>query len=391
MRLLALVLSAIFATGALAAETQPKPKAPSSAPAITVVSVRTETITSRVKGSGIVEPVEQVFVQPQIEGQAIETLAVDIGADVTAGQTLATLSISALTLQKSQLEASRASAEASIAQADAQIAEARASANEAQRQADRATTLSGKGIAAKSTADQAKANAESASARLLAAEQGRKAAEAQVKVIDAQIADIDLKLARTDIKAPVGGRVVERNVMMGGIASAAGKPMFVIVRDGKLELRAEIAEQDVMRLKEGQAATLKVNGMDQPVSGMVTMVEPTVSPTTRLGKARISIDANANIRWGVFVDADIVTETKQALVLPLSAVGISNGGASVLLVRDGRVAETKVVTGIVEGEMVEIISGVSEGDVVVAKAGAFVRDGDRINPVMIEARQTASN
>ncbi len=386
------ILALLVPLPATAASAPEKPKATTAqAPAITVVAAKQATITDRVKASGTIEPVEQVFIQPQIEGQAIDALNVDVGADVKQGEVMARLSQSSLLLQKSQLEASRASADAAIAQSEAQILEAKAAADEAVRQRDRAKTLAAKGIAAKSNSDQANASAEGAMARLNAAEQGQKSAQAQLKVIDAQIADIDLKLSRTDVKAPFAGRVVERNVMVGGIASAAGKPMFMLVRDGLLELRAEVAEQDMMRLAEGQKAKLRIAGMAEPIDGRVRLVEPIVSPTTRLGKVRISISTTANIRWGVFAEADIITNSKESVVLPMSAVGIGTSGSTVLLEKDGRVTETKVSIGIVEGEMVEIISGLKAGDVVVAKAGAFVRDGDRINPVMVNASSTVSN
>jgi HlyD family secretion protein len=178
---------------------------------------------------------------------------------------------------------------------------------------------------------------------------------------------------------------------VGGIASAAGKPMFMLVRDGELELRAEIAEQDVLRLAPGQKATLQVAGMDKRLSGTVRLVEPTVSTTTRLGRVRIQIDDPQMVRWGMFADVNIVTQSKDAVVLPVSAIGINAQGTTALKVVGDQVEEVQVETGIREGNKVEIVSGITGGDVVVAKAGAFVRNGDRINPVMIDAVANASN
>jgi HlyD family secretion protein len=387
----AMALSLALGTPAIAEDAAAPAKPAPTLPAISVTTAVQQTLTDRVLASGIIEPVEQVSVQPQIEGQAIQTLSVDVGAQVKEGDVLATLSTSALQLQRSQLEATRASAVAAIAQADALQAEAQAAYEETVRVSERATSLSKKGISAKATADQASSNAEVAQARVNSAMQARKSAEAQVNVIDAQIADIDLKLARTEIRAPVSGQVVERNAMVGGIASAAGKPMFMLVRDGELELRAEIAEQDVLRLAPGQKATLQVAGMDKRLSGTVRLVEPTVSTTTRLGRVRIQIDDPQMVRWGMFADVNIVTQSKDAVVLPVSAIGINAQGTTALKVVGDQVEEVQVETGIREGNKVEIVSGITGGDVVVAKAGAFVRNGDRINPVMIDAIANASN
>ena len=397
-RILAAVLWAVLAGGtigagpAYAAEAPGAKKAPGpTLPAISVVAAVTGAITERVLASGTVEPAEQVFVQPQIEAQAIETLEVEVGAIVKEGDLLARLSSASLILLKSQLSASRAAAEAGIAQGEAQMAEAQAGADEALRVRDRAKTLASKGISAKASVDQAQASSDSAKARVASAMQGRKSAEAQLKVVDAQIADVDLKLARTEIRAPVSGMVAERNVMIGGIASAAGKPMFVLVRDGLLELWAEVAEQDVLRLKPGQKASLKVAGMKEFLTGKVRMVEPVVSPETRLGRVRILIDNAADVRWGVFIDAEIISQQKTAILLPISAVGISTSGATALKVVDGKVSEIAIVTGIKEGNLIEVVTGIDNGDLVVAKAGAFVRDGDRINPVLIDSVTNVSN
>lgn len=382
----------IGAGPANAAEAPAAKKAPGpTLPAISVVAAVTGAITERILASGTVEPAEQVFVQPQIEAQAIETLEVEVGALVKEGDVLARLSSASLILLKSQLSASRAAAEAGIAQSEAQMAEAQAGADEALRVRDRVKTLASEGISAKASVDQAQASSDSAKARVASAMQGRKSAEAQLKVVDAQIADVDLKLARTEIRAPVSGMVAERNVMIGAIASAAGKPMFVLVRDGLLELWAEVAEQDVLRLKPGQQASLKVAGMKEVLTGKVRMVEPVVSPETRLGRVRILIDNAADVRWGVFIDAEIISQQKTAILLPISAVGISTAGATALKVVDGKVVEIAIVTGIREGNLIEVMSGIDNGDLVVAKAGAFVRDGDRINPVLIEPVANVSN
>jgi HlyD family secretion protein len=388
----AIALATMLAGPAQAASEPPatKPAGP-ALPAITVTKAVRTTITDRVLASGMIEPVEQIFVQPQIEGQAIDTLEVDVGVWVEAGQILARLSPSSMQLQKSQLEASLASAESAIAQSNALRAEAQAAAEEAERIRTRQVTLQGKGIASVSSAEQADSNATVARSRVIAADHAKSAAEAQRKVIEAQIEDVDLKLARTEVKAPFAGTVVEKNAMVGSIASASGKPIFVLVRDGLLELRADVAEQDVMRLREGQPAALRVTGINRLLTGKVRLVEPTVNASTRLGRVRIAVEEQAEVRWGMFVDADITAEQRQAIVIPLSAVGMRDGRAFVLKLGDDRVAETEVKLGSREGGNVEIVSGLEAGDVVVAKAGAFVRDGDRINPVLVETIAKVTN
>ncbi|MFN6976747.1 MAG: efflux RND transporter periplasmic adaptor subunit [Gemmobacter sp.] len=352
-------------------------------PAITVTAAARATMRDRVIAAGTIAPVERVSVTPKVEGQPIDRLMADLGDRVTEGQVLAQLSDTALTLQKSQLLASRASALAAIAQAEATRTEAEAAAGEAIRVRDRQAELLARGVGTQAGADQSRAAAISAEARVKVAEQALAAAQAQLAVVDAQLAVADLNLSRTQVIAPVGGEIVERNAMLGAMASAAGQPMFVIVRDGLLELRADVAETDLLRLAVGQRAMLSVVGLDAPIPGLVRLVEPAVDTQTRLGRVRIAIEEPAQVRSGLFAQADILVAEREAVAVPITAISSDARGAAVFKVApDGAVTRTTVVTGIRDGSLVEIIEGLAEGELVVARAGAFVRDGDRINPVV---------
>jgi len=354
-------------------------------PAITVAPVTQARIVDRVLATGLVEPAERVDIAPQIEGRAVDALFADIGDRVAEGAVLARLSDDALILQQSQLVASRASAEATVAQAGASVADARATAAEAERVADRTANLRARGTATQAALDQATAAATSARARLAAAEQGLAVATAQLAVIDAQIGDVDLRLRRTQIAAPVAGIVLERNARQGAIASAAGAPMFVLARDGAMELHADVAEADLARLVPGQAVTVRAAGLADPLAGSVRLVEPTVDRATRLGRVRIALPDAAGLRPGLFAEAEIVVAEDDALAVPVTAVA----QGSVLRVDAGGVVERVAVeTGVRDGGLVAIRGGLAAGDRIVARAGAFVRPGDRVRPV---AAQPVSN
>jgi HlyD family secretion protein len=158
--------------------------------------------------------------------------------------------------------------------------------------------------------------------------------------------------------------------------------MFVITRDGALELRADISESDVLRLAPGQTALLRAVGMVEPLEGTVRLVEPTIDTMTRLGQARISVaDADA-LRPGMFAEAEIVVDDHEGLAVPITALGSSAEGNTVMRVREGLVERVQVTTGIRDGGMIEITAGLQAGDLVVTKAAAFVRPGDRVNPVL---------
>jgi HlyD family secretion protein len=382
--LAAMSLSAVQpARAADAAEAAAPPAA--SLPAISVAPVVRQTVSDWVMASGLVQPMERVLVQPLIEGQPIESLEADVGDRVEAGQVLARLSDSTLNLQMSQFMASLAAAEATIAQAQAQFLEAEATADEATRVNQRTAQLRAQGSASQAAADTAAATAASATARVSVALQGLEAAKAQKALVEAQIDNLILQLERTEVRAPVAGDVVARDAMVGAIASAAGNPMFTLIRDSKLEVHADVSERYVLRLAPGQTATLRAVGISEPLTGTVRMVQPTIDPVTRQGQVRIAIDSPAEVKMGMFIDAAIMAAARDALAVPVTAVGASDEGATVMKVTDGVVSRVPVSLGIREGAMIEVLSGLSEGDLVVTKAAAFVRDGDRINPVTASA------
>ena len=350
-------------------------------PSITVTTVSVRQMRDRVIASGLVGPVEEVQVQPLIEGQPLEQLLVDVGDIVTEGQVLAVLSRTTLDLQRTESVASLAASKATIAQAEAQLVEAEASANEAQRVSGRTAKLRVGGSASQAAADTANANAVSATARVTVARQSLQAANAQLALSEAQLKNVDLQLSRTEVKAPVAGKVVERNAKLGGIATAQGLAMFVIVRDGALELRADIAEADLLRLKAGQTATLRAVGVSDRLTGTVRLVEPVIDTVTRLGRARIAVDAPETLRSGMFVEAEILVVERETVAVPVTAVSADAKGATVMRIKDGTAARVEVTTGIRDGSFIEILQGLVAGDTVVTKAGAFVRSGDKINPV----------
>ncbi|MDO9639146.1 MAG: efflux RND transporter periplasmic adaptor subunit [Pseudotabrizicola sp.] len=375
--LAAFPFSPVLAETAAASE----PATAQVAPAITVSAVGKRVLRDRVIASGLIAAIENVQVAPLIEGQPIEALLVDVGDVVQAGQVLAVLSKSTLELQKSQFNASLASARATVAQAEAQLLEARSTAEEAQRVTERTSALRQQGTASQAAADTAQSNAISATARVTVAVQSLEAARAQIALVEAQMANIDLQLSRTEVTAPVSGEITARNARVGSIASAAGEPMFTLIRDNALEVLADVAEADVMRLAPGQTANLRLVGPKTPLQGTLRLVEPVIGAQSRLGRARIAVDDESGVRAGMYVEAEILVAEHDVIAVPVTAVGSGPDGATVMKVTGESVQRVAVQTGIRDGGWVEILSGLADGDVVVTKAGAFVRDGDRINPV----------
>lgn len=350
-------------------------------PAIVVTDVVKRQLTDAVSATGTIRPVDEVYVQPLVEGLSIEKINVDVADSVQAGDTLIELSKDSLLLQKSQYQANRAKAEAGIAQYKAQVLEAKANFNDADQQRSRAETLGRSGTGSVAQVERATASFEIAKARLDAAEQAVVVAQSDLKVIDAQLADVDLRLSRTEVKAPVSGVISQRNAKIGAIATASANPLFTMIKDNALELVAELSETDVQRVKAGQKAKVSLAGEVNSVDATVRLVSPTVNTNTRLAAVHLTIDQEGAARDGMYGTATIIVSTAEALALPLSAVTEGRGTAYTRLVNDGVIKQVEIKTGVKDGGFVEIIEGVQAGDQVVEKAGAFVRDGDRIRAV----------
>jgi HlyD family secretion protein len=381
-RLNGLVLAAIAFTGALVPGPLMAQESTTILPAIVVVDVAKRQLTDAVTATGTIRPVDDVFVQPLVEGLSIEKINVDVGDIVEAGAVLAELSQDSLLLQKSQFLANRAKAEAGIAQFNAQVLEATANFNDAEQQRDRAQTLGRSGSGTVAQVERATAAFEIGKARLDAAKQAVSVAEADLKVIDAQIADIDLRLARTQVKAPVAGVVSQRNARIGAIASASAEPLFTLIKDNAIELVAELSETDIQKVKVGQSANVMLAGGRSSVEAKVRLVSPTVDPKTRLAAVHLTVDNDGPARSGMYGTANIIISHAEDLALPLSAVTETREGVNTRLVKDGVVQLVQIKTGITDDGYVQVLEGLNIGDQVVEKAGAFVRDGDRINPVV---------
>lgn len=372
---------ALMAGTAMSEENAPAARSEHRLPSIVVTPAKTRMIVDRVVATGTIQAVEEVYVQPLVEGLQVKSLEADVGDAVEAGAVMARLNDDTLLLQRSQLVANLAKAEAAVAQSRAQLTEAEASQNEAQRQFERTSRLAQSGTATTSQRDQAETALASAKARQITAKQAIAVAEADIKVVESQIDDIDLRLARTEIKAPVAGTVAARSARIGAIASGAGTPLFTIVRDGEIELVADVPEDVVMRLKPGQSAAISVAGKSEPLKGTVRLVSPVVDAATRLGSVHIAIDDDAAVRPGMFGNASVTISEVEDVALPLSSVTSDGTKSTVNLVEDGIVKVVPIQTGTQDGAYVQVTEGLEDGALVIAKAGVFVRDGEKINPV----------
>ena len=356
------------------------PTAPSQlSPAVTVAAAVPAAFVDSVAVTGSLVARNEVLIAPEVEGLRIVSLGAEEGDIVSRDHVLARLEQETLESQLAQNAAALARSSAAIAQARSQIAQAEARLSEAQSNFDRAKPLQKSGAVSDAVYDQREAAALTTAAQLTAARDGLTLAEAERTQIEAQRREIVWRRSRIEVRAPVDGLVSRRSARVGGMATAAGEPMFRIAASGEIELEAEVPEADVARISEGQTARISIAGAGV-VTGRVRLVSPEVDRTTRLGKVRISLGPAKGLKIGAFGRGRVDIAMSKGLSVPAAAVTYTPEGPQVLVVVEDVARVRRVKVGLQVGDQAEITSGLMEGDLVVAKAATFLRDGDRIRP-----------
>ena len=352
-------------------------------PSISVVAAERRRFMERLRVTGTLAARQEILVSPEIEGQRVAALLVEAGERVGKGQVLANLSRENLEAQLAQTRAQVRRAEAMIAQASGAITQAEARLAEADAALERAKPLNRSGYLSASLLDQREATATSARAALAIAHNSLRAAESEKLAAEAQQRELEWRLQRTEIRAPAAGLVLGRGAKIGAIASAKGDVMFRLAAAAEIELTAEAPAADLARLAVGQPADINI-GAERSLHGKVRLIEPEVDPRTRLGKVRIFIGADPPLHVGQFAVALIETRRSEGLGVPAASIMHDSRGAFLHVAVGERIETRRVRTGLASDGFVEIVDGLSDGELVVSKAGTFLGAGDIIAPVPVK-------
>lgn len=349
---------------------------------ISVVPATRREVAERLPVTGTLVPREEIMVGPQIDGYQITEILVEEGDRVEQGQVLARLSRDMLETLLAQNIANAAKAQASIAQQKAQLEQMLAQRTEAEAAVERARTLIKTGATSQEVLDQRERAVKVAHAQVTAAEEMVTAAEAEAAQIKATRDEIEVRLARTEIKAPQAGVVSARSARIGAIVlSANTEPLFRIVKDGAIDLDAEVPESALPRVTPGLNVAVTPAGFDAPLDGAVRLVGAKVDATTRLARVAVALPDDPRLRPGAYARGVIEIARHEGVALPQSAVQFASEGSFVLVVEGDTVRHRPVAIGLQGEGFVEIVDGLREGENVVARAAGFLRDGDRVMPV----------
>ena len=185
----------------------------------------------------------------------------------------------------------------------------------------------------------------------------------------------------TQIQAPVAGMISSSSAVVGAVASGKGEALFSIIARGEYDMVGLVPTQDIAKLAVNQPARIKVVGAGD-VDGKVRRVAPTIEPNSQLGQVFISVISNRRLLVNSSGRALITTgRSCNNVSVPLTAVLYGPAGTVVQVVRRARVETKRVEVGLMSAGQVEIRDGLAEGDIVVARAGALLREGDPVRPM----------
>jgi HlyD family secretion protein len=182
------------------------------------------------------------------------------------------------------------------------------------------------------------------------------------------------------VQAPVAGLISSSSAAIGALASGKGEALFSIIARGEFDLVGLVPTQDLAKLAVNQTARIKVVGAGE-VAGRVRRVAPTVQPDSQLGQVFVGLTANQRLLVNSSGRALITTGQSCGVSVPLTSVLYGSAGTVVQVVRRARIETRQVEVGLMFAGQVEIRKGLEEGDIVVARAGALLREGDPVRPL----------
>jgi HlyD family secretion protein len=354
-RIIVLVVMAVAIGGGVvfvASKKQQKaPVASQVQPALTVTTESPDTRNwpMRVAATGNVQAWQEAIIGSEVSGLRLAELYVNVGDTVKKGQLLAKFTDEMSSLDLDQQQAAADEARARFVQA-----EAKAESSQKLRDAGMISNLDN---------IQNQSNAQ--------------IARAQVKAAEARVKAQKLRLAYTEVRAPDAGVISSRTATVGSVLQT-GNEMFRYLRRNQLEWRAEIPEEPLLKIREGQKVSLRTN-YGEVVAGKVSRVSPVVDAQSRNGSVYIELTGTKNLKAGMFAQGELELGRNTALTVVQSAVVVRDGYSYVFSVSpEGRVSQVKVSAGRRMEGRIEILEGIKADAKVVSSGAGFLSDGDLV-------------
>lgn len=329
-----------FGDGSDASTGAPVPPESSVSPvaALTVTSTRPREVTWPVtlKASGAIAAWEEASIGAQIGGYQLIDVRVNVGDQVKKGQVLARFDRALLLADQAQLQAN---------------------ADQAAANRERALTLKSSGGIS---------------------DQDVLQLVTQSKTADAALAANQLRLQYTDVVAPDSGVISARTATLGAVVPV-GQELFRMIRQGRIEWRAELTAEQLSQVEIGQQITLQLPD-GSSASATARQVSPSLDSESRLAIVYADIHPGSRARAGMYVAGNIRLADSPALVVPARSVVIRDGRSNIVTLSDDgptpKASLRRVDVGRRRGEEVEITRGLDRDERVVVEGAGFLADGD---------------
>ena len=341
------------------------PKSTSITPALTVTVIKPQlaNFPQQLSANGNIAAWQEAVIGSEANGLRLTDVLVNVGDGVKKGELLADFATETI--------------DADLMQAKASLLEAEATGREAINNADRARTLQNTGAMSNQQIEQYTTAAETAKAR--------------IEVAKAAVNTQQIRLKQTKIFAPDSGAISARNATVGAVVSA-GTELFRLIRQSRLEWRAEVISSDLPKIKIGMLANI-IAADGSRLTGKVRKISPMVDMQTRNTIVYVDLPANS-VKAGMFAKGDFAMGQSNTLSVPQQALMLRDGFNYVFVVKNmknqqAKVAQIKVQTGKRFGNLVEVVSGLTANQNIVASGGAFLSDNDMVKVVNAELAKGA--
>lgn len=325
---------------------------PSPSLTVTTISLKRASVPLHIPAVGNIMAWQEAIIGSETNGLRLAEVKVNVGDWVKRGQTLAVF-VSEIV-------------EADLDESEAAYSEAQALFTEAESNANRARVLNATGALSNQQIE-----------KLLITE---KTARARLNALKAVAQKQRIRLAQTKVLAPDDGVISSRTATIGTVLSP-GQELFRLIRQNRLEWRADVASQDTSQLSIGQVALVTPNG-GKPIKGKLRVIGPQADSISRNVTVYVDIPSSANVRAGMFARGEFQIGTSQVLTLPITTVQHRNGANYVFCVdQNFKVTQKAISVGRRFGELFEVVSGIDSTAVVVEAGGAFLNDGDQVKVV----------
>jgi RND family efflux transporter MFP subunit len=346
----------------------PPPVEVTTAPAIT------RNLQREVEVVGSFAADEEVAVSAQAAGE-LSQLSVDFGGYVSQGQVIATIDQRDAKLKVEQAEATLKQTLARLGMKEgenfdsnrnADVRVAKSQLDWAKLELDRSMKLIEKGDIPRSSYDEKVTNHNLAQARYQAALDSVNQQLAAVEQQRAALALAKKALADTVVRSPISGAVKEKHASRGAYLTVNGK-IVTVVKINPLRLRADVPESSAAAVRTGQTVNVTVDAFpNRTFTGRVVRIGPSLDEKTRALTVEAEV-ANAGnlLRPGMFAKSRLITSANApAVMVPQRAVAPAAGLSKVFVIENGKAVERIVKTGATDGDLIEIVEGVKDGETV---------------------------